>query len=498
MAPTVETHVEKKKSGIRRLLSPVIFSGETQRRKEPSSDPKIVKLTKHAGEVKETAFVGTSQIPRTKVPRKTRSQSLSPVRHGSSRAKAEGCANAVNKNVNTNCYALHGIPKTMLERRNDRQSDANSNYSVNLQQMKMQQNNINESGSSFSSVSSSPTLAYNQNTSVRRGSNASAENVSTYSTDSNASGDRSGRISAPPLVPYSQYYNRPDQKACQQMQSQRNGLADASRYGFQHRNTRPKQISEKDYVIKKRMSPIMFCRRETLPADRKATTSTNIPQCRTILRPQPLYCSAEGTPPRPRSVSPISANPKENNFVRGSTQRSTISGYYPRQSIIYEEENKEAKLKNASPIAKSTPIFKRGTLVAGDESLVNSNVPKKVSFSPGQDSEASEPIYWPTRNGLAVEPPTRQSTRRDVSVSNVYANLPTSLNRPLPTVPNCYSGYGTVNKIYRPTLTSKTTKMLINKWHQQSESESGSEAGEVQRIFQNGGIKGKINTFHGI
>ena len=174
MAPTVETHAEKKKSGIRRLLSPVIFSGEAHRRKEPLPDTKIAKLTKHAGEVKETAFIGTSQIPRTKVTRKTRSQSLSPVRYGSSRPKVEGGANAASKNVSANnCYAAQGIPKTTLERRGDRQSDANRNYPVNLLQMKMQptNNNVSKSGVLFSSASSSPTLAYNQSTNIRRGSN---------------------------------------------------------------------------------------------------------------------------------------------------------------------------------------------------------------------------------------------------------------------------------------------------------------------------------------
>lgn len=577
MAPTVETHVEKKKSGIRRLLSPVIFSGEASKRKDTDTNLAASRPSSRHGEVRtsvETAFVGSSLIPRTKTTRKTRSQSLSPVRYGNSHTRmTEGCAGFdrgngfVNNAMGDSVIQENSVK--VSERREYvnlnvntcQQLDRNRNYATDLLNLKKQNKatfyKSGGSSGSFSSMSSSPVLRSGKR--YREGMNRSSENISNLPVSTDIS-DRSGRTSAPP-APYSQYYNRPDSSCffstyqsncfssdqikrnmnqspqlskgeggneqklllCQQQQQQQKLKQPLQQKQLQQQKQPQQQhqkvMFEQDYVIKKRISPIMFSRKEIIASQRKVSVSSSgIPtysQCRTILRPQPVYnCNTEeiSPPPRPRSVSPITASRRENTFVRGSTQRSTITGYHPRQSVIYEEECKDVRVNKVSPSSpsssKSIPIFKRGTLVSnGDnDGSGNSNVSKKVSFSPGQESASSDPVYWPTRKGLAVEPPTRQSSRRlDLSDCNVYANVPVlptqsersdRTDRFLPSVANGHTGYGTVTKTsYQPTSFTPKTKMLVNKWQQHSESESGSEAGEIQRILQNGDIKGKIVLF---
>lgn len=162
--------------------------------------------------------------------------------------------------------------------------------------------------------------------------------------------------------------------------------------------------------------------------------------------------------------------------------------------------------KNKKPLPEGTvshqhyypPIFKRGSLVSastssfdGVDSLVS---PKRVSFT---NSYTDEPRNWPTRNGPAPEPPTRQRKihRLDSDVfvpddENSYAAVPEAPNRPLPPVPRDLDRgmYGMIARKCNDTKSSPASAVPVpvHRWQQQSESESGSEAGEVQRILQQG------------
>lgn len=162
--------------------------------------------------------------------------------------------------------------------------------------------------------------------------------------------------------------------------------------------------------------------------------------------------------------------------------------------------------KNKKPLSEGPvpqqpyypPIFKRGSLISTSTSSVDgveSPVsPKRVSFT---SRYTNEPANWPTRNGPAPEPPTRQrklySVESDVFLPDeeysTYINVPEAPNRPLPPVPRDAdaSVYGMILRKSRDTKSpASAVPVPLHRWQQQSESESGSEAGEVQRILQQG------------
>ncbi|XP_063241926.1 uncharacterized protein LOC134542024 isoform X5 [Bacillus rossius redtenbacheri] len=185
------------------------------------------------------------------------------------------------------------------------------------------------------------------------------------------------------------------------------------------------------------------------------------------------------------------------------------------------------------------PIFKRGSLISNSTSSVDGALtdsstyaigppppPKRVSFTNQQQSR--ERSYWPTRNGLAPEPPTRQkrsaradsdsevflpnspvspkqpganydlyvnvspSGQRGVKPAPPVRNVPLALqapDRPLPPIPR--------NGAPQPRRAAEAVRQQpgevptpANRWQLQSESESGSEAGEVQRIMQRAAHRG--------
>ncbi|XP_069692069.1 serine-rich adhesin for platelets-like [Periplaneta americana] len=175
------------------------------------------------------------------------------------------------------------------------------------------------------------------------------------------------------------------------------------------------------------------------------------------------------------------------------------------------------------------PIFKRGSLISNSTSSVDGVdnqgppyqlTPKRVSFTSNYMEGQPEPVYWPTRNGPAPEPPTRQRKSRpdsldsDVFLPNsphnprdeysTYANVPATMahhyqppgygvispkleapNRPLPPVPR-EASHGVFSRKSRGDKDFSGFSSVSHRWQQQSESESGSEAGEVQRILQQG------------
>ncbi|XP_039281035.1 coiled-coil domain-containing protein AGAP005037 isoform X6 [Nilaparvata lugens] len=179
-----------------------------------------------------------------------------------------------------------------------------------------------------------------------------------------------------------------------------------------------------------------------------------------VIKPQPLYNST--TPRRPRSVSPDTAASSPDYFIRGAGHRNTIgSTVRARQSTIYEEVD-DAGLHLAAD--KSVKRF---------DSSTGSGTGKRVSFSPNRQQE----IYWPTRKGPSVEPPTRRGG------GEVSSAAP---DRPLPPVPRP-RGTGEYGRLPPPANQPVTRRVqaLANRWQHQSESESGSEAGEIQRILHN-------------
>nr|CAD7603631.1 unnamed protein product [Timema genevievae] len=234
-----------------------------------------------------------------------------------------------------------------------------------------------------------------------------------------------------------------------------------------------------------------------------------------------------------------------------------------RNNLLKEEARKDS----VSKVKNYAPIFKRGSLTSVSTSSVDGGFtdssvysngplppPKRVSFTSQQPSRE----YWPTRNGPAQEPPTRQTrnSRPESSDSDVFlpnsprspiydntrgsysnagplnpnkpqdqgyrrtvqkSDLPPELqapNRPLPPIPHDASTrgeYGTVAPIRKRDaksldraavagpVVSNSFLPQANRWQIQSESESGSEAGEVQRILQlGGGGRSTHNRFKGI
>lgn len=189
-------------------------------------------------------------------------------------------------------------------------------------------------------------------------------------------------------------------------------------------------------------------------------------------------------------------------FVRGSPHRSTIGCVREspgRQSTIYETEEDVVAAATAGE-KRFQPIFKRGALqepgadpsaaVVGQTRPPSQSSsgcsPKRVSFSPGP---SEPPTYWPTKKGPSPQPPTRQRS----------TDSPVAAERPLPLVPkrspSTSAIYGTLQQRggqQRP-LQQQQQPPTPNRWwpppsqlhqhYQQSGSESGSEAGEVQRIL---------------
>lgn len=160
--------------------------------------------------------------------------------------------------------------------------------------------------------------------------------------------------------------------------------------------------------------------------------------------------------------------------------------------------NGKRSKKFSSEQPHHAPIFKRGSLISTSTSSVDCvdspMTPKRVSFT---RSYTDEPLSWPTRYGPAPEPPTRQRKLQSVDSDvflpsdeyNTYANVPQAPNRPLPPIPCDVNGvaYGSVTRKIRDSrFPASGFPLSVQRWQQQSESESGSEAGEVQRILQQG------------
>ena len=197
----------------------------------------------------------------------------------------------------------------------------------------------------------------------------------------------------------------------------------------------------------------------------------------------------------------------------------------PQTPPIYEEEIDIDR--------KPPPIFKRGSLISNSNSSIEYGTmgPKRVSFSNQANCPNIGYGKWPTKHGMAPEPPTRRNKEDDARQqqidnlnnsltiygnvghhSDIYAtnpnnatNQPRSLlvqnvktgnveseydaNRPLPPPPRESSSLIRRSSSMRDTTRTPKIESIRNnneinrKWTGFSESESGSEAGEIQRIF---------------
>jgi len=211
---------------------------------------------------------------------------------------------------------------------------------------------------------------------------------------------------------------------------------------------------------------------------------------------------------------------KTNTFPSSKSQNPVVSVI--NRSPLSVDANDYTKpvsgKKNKKPLSEGPvpqqscypPIFKRGSLISTPPSSVDGMEspmsPKRVSFI---NRYTNEPPNWPTRKGPAPEPPTRQhklySADSDVFLPdeecNTYTNVQEAPNRPLPPVPRDgdASAYGVILRKSRDTkFPASAVPVPVQRWQQQSESESGSEAGEVQRIFQQGSrVRGNYFRFAG-
>lgn len=152
-----------------------------------------------------------------------------------------------------------------------------------------------------------------------------------------------------------------------------------------------------------------------------------------------------------------------NKFVRNGERRSLSLPRRPEPDRV--QRSPKSFEERTLP-----PIFKRGSLVSnGGQVEYGTMGTKRVSFSSPEQNKMDE-RKWPTKRGMAVEPPTRkhrtEESDGDGGNEKQGFDSPEYANKPLPPPPE--SLYASKNQQKRwPT-----------------ESESGSEGGEVQTILQ--------------
>lgn len=499
-APILENPAEKKRlGGIRRLLSPNLFSNDSRRK--TSIDRGCGKHPDHA-ETKsktllETAFVGD-------VSKKQRSKSVSPSRNVS----------------DDKSQVRYGIPKRKSDEVrqccHDNNVKCGHSYGGSRPELGLLQvDTENKRGSVASSTSSTSTLVSPEEKNaqwIRDTIKAQSLPQHYQSVRSKIPLNQCGRLSAPPYI---SYYNSPyghikHDTLLMPVSAQMKITGPP-----QYHNIKAKHLNNYDFLYKNQSSSV-----ESSPGSQNSPQNYEIRNFDhaiganvSLVKPQPVY--NRGINNRPRSVSPSTGRvgnfvTPENYFVRGSNQRHTISGgVRQRQSTIYEEVQDDKEMKLDEMKYKKNSSVELNTSVSG----------KRVSFSPNYEHDInSENVYWPTRKGLAPEPPTRQSAKQEnepyihqtdadyVNISDIKNVTGEAPNRPLPPVPKRTVlkqnsvGYGIIGRNISRGLnqsvsdgavlrqvnqpTTRRVQALSNRWQQQSDTESGSEAGEIQRILQ--------------
>ncbi|XP_025406795.1 coiled-coil domain-containing protein AGAP005037 isoform X5 [Sipha flava] len=427
-----------KKKGIRRLLTPAIFSSNN----------------------KAADVSGGAVLP---------PGSAHQVVHRQSKTLIETAFVSSNNNNNNNSNGL------------DNNSSSAGNATYGLQQQQQQQQRVQylqgtnrraNPANDFRSRSVSPgsfDRDANANYGVGRRADSACSLVSSSSSTcvaaipeySGGSPSSSGRRSAP-IVPYSQYYNN------------RNGGSVPAQQ--QQRQTRPQQ---QRLLLMPVGAQVKITGPSAPSAAAYASALRQQQQQQVVIYGNVPATAAERSP-----------------FVRGLPHRATIGCVREspsRQSTIYETDEDAAPADGGGQ-KRFQPIFKRGALQAPAEepAAVALASPKRVSFSPQpcaaapRSLQSAEPAaYWPTKKGPSPQPPTRRRTA-DSPVAAVA-------DRPLPPVPkrspSTSAIYGTLRGFNEGQ--SKQPQMIQNRWcppspqhhYHQSGSESGSEAGEVQRIL---------------
>lgn len=108
----------------------------------------------------------------------------------------------------------------------------------------------------------------------------------------------------------------------------------------------------------------------------------------------------------------------ENHMVRFARTDERRSLSLPRRSI--QEMRSQKSGCEVETGRKPPPIFKRGSLVQSPSSSLEYGTvgTKRVSFSNQNRNKQVDDGKWPTKDGMALEPPTRQCKEGD----NVYGN----------------------------------------------------------------------------
>ncbi|XP_060854725.1 coiled-coil domain-containing protein AGAP005037 isoform X5 [Rhopalosiphum padi] len=438
-----------KKKGIRRLLTPAIFAGSDHKNKQAAAaaasstsmdvgntavhnhqhrQPSNNRLTSNKKTIIETAFVNNNGNSNSTGNVAYRLQQQQQQQQQQAQLQRFRYAQGLDRHANdVTDFRSRSVSPGSFDR------DVNANYGSGERRMDSQCSLL--SSSSTSSLLPSP----------------------------------SGRRSAP-IIPYSQYYNN------------RNGGGGSGSGGGQ-------QQQQQRLLL----MPVGAQVKITAPQSSTAVYAAAVRQHRLQQQNQQQQQAIYG------NVAAGAVGP----FVRGSPHRATIGCVREspgRQSTIYETEEDVVTAAVAVGEKRFQPIFKRGALQepATDSSPITGQTPsphssgcspKRVSFSPGP---SEPPAYWPTKKGPSPQPPTRQSS----------TDSPVAAERPLPLVPkrspSTSAIYGTLqqrggsqrphqqhqqqppNRWWSPSSPSPSP---LHQHYQQSGSESGSEAGEVQRIL---------------
>ncbi|XP_034935575.1 putative uncharacterized protein DDB_G0282133 [Chelonus insularis] len=213
-------------------------------------------------------------------------------------------------------------------------------------------------------------------------------------------------------------------------------------------------------------------------------------------------------------------------FVRNDERRSLQIPRKSGSTLDDTRKSSTSSIYDDTDIDKKQPppIFKRGSLISNSSSSVEYNTmgPKRVSFSNQSNSPEIGSGNWPTKHGMAPEPPTRkhrteekilpeagvQNPRfhaEDQNNINIYGNVSVcslqqqqqqhiydidyDANKPLPPLPSkdpwmlkrSNSMKDARNQQFEVQRLVQVNPRKLSGF---SESESGSEAGEVQKILQ--------------
>lgn len=548
-APVVENQNEPKKKvgGIRRLFSPGLLSGDSRRKSldhgPVTSTPIRDQAESKPKTVLETAFVSGDKRSsgRSKSVSPSRTTNIRPQEVKSPPSYGVPKTSTNRAKENGKHYGRNGLADNVYNATNrNGQADLSPNLGLLRVDTSPRRNSFASSTSSSSTLVSPQengppwVREVNKNNTYSKTPPGYRNAPQTVVQRTHIPVNQSGRVSAPPYIdccsPYGQdrllmpvaaqlritpAQSRVAHQKASAVSQQLRGLLSPQTVrprGYDpyfHNNTQSGNNSSLESSPGSQNSP-----KEVM------NFNPNVPN---LVKPQPVYNASPQR--RPRSVSPATGRPGSvppEYFVRGATQRSTYSGpRNARQSTIYEEvieEGREPKQKQGSNYG---PIFKRGSLypASSSEGDLNSSAGKRVSFSPSQEQDEGE-IYWPTRKGLAPEPPTRRSTRPDETDYVNVREIRTSghaPDRPLPPIPQrapsksntMYGVVGSGRQRAPHTPTTSRVQALADRWQQhsqdtsfpaspaapvvstnsnrwqyQSDTESGSEAGEVQRILQ--------------